>query len=221
MILNGHTIVNPGSAFLGAFKLTTKCSDENVEDIFASSPLTHTWTFDDAHSDLYIISNKYFLPAGLRFRFFVCPMLIDAWEDGEVDYVRKMLRDPSANLLTWKEIENLVSLGHLIGSHGLDHKPFDTMSNECLHEQLSKSQEAIFSRVGIMPTTFALPFGRLGGNGDEVKKIASKYYLRTYLSDNKLPLFSTNGLINRRHSEFGKGYVRSLSIGIANLIGIR
>jgi hypothetical protein len=221
MNLNGHRLCDPSKFFLHNHRLCSIGSDDFNEDHVARSMRLHTWSFDDAHSDLLRIADRHFNPLGIRFRFFVCPDLIDKTELGRKDYVCAQLKDKNARLLDWNNIRYLISCGHYIGSHGLDHAAFDCMSIEEVSRQLTISKYRIAENVGILPDTFAVPFGRLHLDNAEMSNLIFKCYSRVYLSDNRIPLGSYNGFVNRRHAEFGQGYFRSLAIGGLNIYGIR
>ena len=220
MNLNGHKIVKPSKIFLLSHKLSSVDSTVELEDKVTRSITSHSWSFDDAHSDLLRIADTYFNPLDIKFRFFVSPDLIWHTEKRNYNFVCSQLKDNSAKLLNWIDISYLISCGHHIGSHGLDHSAFDDMSALEVSRQLSLSKERIAEKTGKIPDTFAIPFGRLGKNSSMVTDLVFKNYTRLYLSDNRLPLGSINGTINRRHSEFGQGYLRALAIGVFNIIGL-
>lgn len=183
------------------------------EDVAATSFLKHTWSFDDGHVDLLKLADEFFNPAGVKFRFFICPHLIDLWEIGEIERVKSALIDPDANLLSWKDINYLISCGHFLGSHGLDHKDFSTLSTAQAVAQFRRSQELLNERTDQWVDTFAFPFGRVDKDVKIVIESGLTYYRRLYFSDNRQPIASNGTIINRRHAEVGPELVRGICAG--------
>ena len=109
MILNGHKITKKTNIIALLHKSLSVSSTEENEDSNCRSIIFHVWTFDDAHNDLLLLADKFFNPNNLIFRFFVCPKLIDATENGNFSFVREKLRDKKAKLLNWQEIKYLLS----------------------------------------------------------------------------------------------------------------
>jgi peptidoglycan/xylan/chitin deacetylase (PgdA/CDA1 family) len=63
-------------------------------------------------------------------------------------------------MLNWAEIEQLASQGATIGSHSASHPNFARISEAKAEEELYESRLAIASRIGISPTSFAIPMGQ-------------------------------------------------------------
>lgn len=188
------------------------------EDNSAKSFLQHTWSFDDGHVDLLKLADEFFNPVGVKFRFFICPSLIDLWEKGKIECVRGALIDPNAKLLSWKDINYLISCGHILGSHGLDHKNFSMLSTAEAIVQFQRSQELLNERTDQWVDTFAFPFGRVDKDVKIVAELGLKYYKRLYFSDNREPIFSNGTFINRRHAEVGPELIRGMCAGGVSMI---
>ena len=188
---------------------------------YARSAFVHTWSFDDAHYDLLKISDEYFNPLGITFRFFVCPQLIDEYSAGNIEYVRMSLQDRDAKLLDWTDIKYLISCGHKLGSHGLDHKHFSSLTKDQIKRQFTHSHQLLHQRTGVKVDTFAFPFGRVDVNNTFIFTEGFKTYRKLYLSDNRIMLNDSGGLVNRRHAEIGPEFLKGLLAGNMNIFGLK
>lgn len=224
MILNGHIACKRNAVFRYFFRKLTVAASGTNSKAYAKSLTRHVWTFDDALTDQFDkIYLEYFRPEGLVFQFFVCPRLVDEWEAGNFDYVRRQLSNPDANLLGWEQIGRLAEAGNLLGSHGVDHTPFTGLTAEQAAEQLEQSREMIKARTGRTPTSFAFPLGYVKPSSIEASIHARKWYDEVHLSDNSIPIGQVaDGVFNRRHGEFGMCASRGLVAGALNIaLGIR
>lgn len=224
MILNGHVACRRNQLFRRMFgKMSVTASSVNNR-AHARSLTTHVWTFDDALTDQFAeIFQEYFEPAGLVFQFFVCPKLVDEWELGNFEYVRRQLNNPAAELLNWDQIGRLAESGNILGSHGIDHTPFSGIGSEQAAHQLELSKEMIKIRTGKEPRSFAFPLGFVTPSSIEASLHARKWYDEVYLSDNSLAIGELkDGVFNRRHGEFGMCATRGLLVGALNIVfGLR
>lgn len=219
MILNGHLACENNELFQWLFRKT--CVGANHESIqaYGRSLAKHVWTFDDGLTDQLEIYLEYFQPERLVFQFFVCPKLIDEWEVGNFEYVRRQLGNPRAELMSWDSIGRLIESGNTIGSHGIDHTSFSTMSTDQSVEQLERSRDMIKQRIGCVPTSFAFPYGVVSPSSLAASLLARKLYQEVYLSDNSMAIGEiADGVFNRRHSEFGVCAARGLLIGALNIL---
>lgn len=206
MILNGHKIKNNGRLVEFLHKTCFRSATDQAEDAFADSVFRHTWTFDDCHRDLIEIDSRLARTGDIKFKFFVCPALIDDYSIGNEEFARSQLKDRFANLLNWDEIGRLKERGHSIGLHGHDHSDFNEMTQDEVIEQQENSIELLLQRSGVKTESFALPFGRLRSpsysGSDMILSVSRRYFKRIYLSDNRFKPGKFNDLYNRRHSEF-------------------
>jgi peptidoglycan/xylan/chitin deacetylase (PgdA/CDA1 family) len=65
-------------------------------------------------------------------------------------------------MLSWSEIERVAALGAEIGSHSVTHPNFGTLDPSRVADEIGQSRQVIAARTGILPTTFAIPFGQSG-----------------------------------------------------------
>ncbi len=63
-------------------------------------------------------------------------------------------------LLDWREIEQLAAGGAAIGSHSVTHPSFGRLERDAVEYELDESRRTIESRLGILPTEFAIPLGQ-------------------------------------------------------------
>ncbi len=92
--------------------------------------------------------------------------------------------------LSWSDLETLRDAGMHVGSHGLDHRLLDDLSEEELERQLAESRRALEDRLRIEVTTLALP----GGSGaDRAPLVARRMGYRSILG-------SEPALAERRHA---------------------
>jgi peptidoglycan/xylan/chitin deacetylase (PgdA/CDA1 family) len=218
MILNGHTISGESNNLMQTLCPLFSSATNLAEDRAANSIRHVTWTFDDCHMDLLEIDQILRLRFGITFRFFVSPLLIDRYSSGSIEFVRDQLRDPTATLLNWDEIGALLENGHVLGLHGYDHSDFNVMSRPQIIDQHEQSIELLHRRLGVYSDSFAFPFGRVSDSDDVLKSnqimLTKRYFDRIYLSDNRLPLFRSDNVFNRRHAEFGDSFVVSFIKGL-------
>lgn len=98
---------------------------------------------------------------GARGCFFVCPELV-----GETDYSRiasfctSRLRIPPAELMSWSDLESLLSRGHEVGAHTMTHPALATLEADRLHEEIEGSRAVLSARLGDV-RHFSWPYGRL------------------------------------------------------------
>ena len=95
---------------------------------------------------------------GISACFFICPDMVGknraALEDefsGELGNEKRMM--------TWEEIEELLALGHEIGSHTLDHSVLAALPLDEARRQVIKSKKVLDDRLGEVQH-FAWPRGR-------------------------------------------------------------
>ena len=225
MILNGHKLsrrFGPVSHLVSS--VFSRTYEEAIEDFIANSLSVHFWTFDDCHLDLMRIHSELFEPRKIGFKFFVSPKLIDAWSNGEILFVRSQLRDSTAKLLGWDQVNFLLDKGHLLGLHGYDHSDFLLLSDSEIVDQHESSIQLLKDRTGISTDSFALPFGRVSSASacqvSRLMTLTKSYFRKIYLSDNHFsPGASHDGLIvNRRHAELGVSLPASVAKGALQCI---
>jgi peptidoglycan/xylan/chitin deacetylase (PgdA/CDA1 family) len=66
---------------------------------------------------------------------------------------------PDAGLLDWEGLGRLVEAGWEVGAHGVSHRPLTHLDDAELEAEYEGAREAIQMRLGIVPRTFAYPYG--------------------------------------------------------------
>jgi peptidoglycan/xylan/chitin deacetylase (PgdA/CDA1 family) len=66
----------------------------------------------------------------------------------------------AGGMLSWSGVEKLVALGGEVGSHSATHPDFGKLDPARLHDELTGSRRTFQQRIGIAPTTFAIPLGQ-------------------------------------------------------------
>jgi peptidoglycan/xylan/chitin deacetylase (PgdA/CDA1 family) len=76
------------------------------------------------------------------------------------EWCEQQERSRSGNILSWRQIEELMAEGAELGSHSATHPDFGKLEPERLEEELAGSRQTIERRAGVAPVTFAIPLGQ-------------------------------------------------------------
>jgi peptidoglycan/xylan/chitin deacetylase (PgdA/CDA1 family) len=106
-------------------------------------------TFDDGLQSVIDNAAPILADYGIPWMFFV----VTDWAEGKHNW------DPAV-IAGWDAIERAASLGGSIGSHAVTHPNFGRISAQQAELELYESRLVIESRLGIVPTAFAIPFGQ-------------------------------------------------------------
>ena len=63
-------------------------------------------------------------------------------------------------VLNWSELEQVMKLGAELGSHSVSHPNFGQLEASRVTDELANSRRMMEARLGVAPTTFAIPFGQ-------------------------------------------------------------
>lgn len=159
---------------------------ESLLDLLDRIPATEvTLTFDDGFHSSYEAIKR------LRNRkaiFFVCPEYINRagtsqWQEF---FYKNLLRTESLNdreLLeavrpaSWDQLKELVSMGHAIGSHSMNHARLSRIvSQKELEQEIIGSAEMIEYKLGVKVNAIAYPFGKIGSIDEMAMKMIRKRY---------------------------------------------
>ncbi len=75
-------------------------------------------------------------------------------------------------VLSWAGVGDLVNAGVDMGSHSATHPDFGKISLAQMHDELAGSRDLIMQRIGMAPTSFAIPFGQSANWTDDAGKAA-------------------------------------------------
>lgn len=127
-------------------------------------------TFDDGYADNAELAAPILRTYNLRSAFYVTT--------GYIDTKTQTFWDQDARVrsrwMTWSQVRELASLGHEIGSHTASHADLATLRAEDVQHELESSRDTLVQRVGILPTHFAVPFGRTFSTLPLTQKIANR-----------------------------------------------
>jgi peptidoglycan/xylan/chitin deacetylase (PgdA/CDA1 family) len=117
------------------------------------------FSFDDGYESAYRaagILNQY----GIKACFFVCPSVLAESHSRTADeFCRLRLHTDPRGFLSWKQVEQLTSQGHEIGSHTQTHRQLSKLSCDGLEEEIGGSADLLRRRIGVVKH-FAWPYGR-------------------------------------------------------------
>lgn len=113
-------------------------------------------TFDDGFKSNLNIARRLH-DVGVQSCFYV-PTDVVGLDQADVD---AFFRSPQAEgVLTWDDLEEIVALGHVVGSHCREHKPLIDQSDAQAEDQIKGSLAVLSERLG-SARHFAWPFGSL------------------------------------------------------------
>jgi peptidoglycan/xylan/chitin deacetylase (PgdA/CDA1 family) len=106
-------------------------------------------TFDDGLRSVLTNAAPILADYGVPWSLFV----VSDWTDQ---------RHPWGNdvMLSWNEVEQLMAAGAEIGSHSVTHPDFRWLGASEAADELEHSRRTIEQRLGIAPSTFAIPMGQ-------------------------------------------------------------
>ncbi len=166
---------------LGFKTITFDNVGENV-----SNPLIIT--FDDGYKDN--LNNA--LPILKKYNFksicFVVSSLIgksNIWDKNTNNYVYK-------ELLSKSDINEWLSNGMCIGSHGKNHKSLIKLSKNEIFDEIKDSKNDIENMIGLKINSFSYPFGKINSISSDIAKKTYKFAVSTMRSR-----FNTN-----KHKDF-------------------
>lgn len=111
-------------------------------------------TFDDGTLDFW----EHGRPALERLGFTATLFVVTGRVGGVSDWDRA-LGEPERPLMNWEQIEKLHRAGFEIGSHTETHRPLTGLNDEQVREEMVRSRETIFAKLGVAPNLLAYPRG--------------------------------------------------------------
>jgi peptidoglycan/xylan/chitin deacetylase (PgdA/CDA1 family) len=106
-------------------------------------------TFDDAWASVASEAAPILRDYGIPWTLFT----VTNWSDHVEGWSRGLI-------LSWQEIGRLMADGAVIGSHSVSHPDFGSLAPAQMLDELHDSREVIKDRLGVAPTTFAIPLGQ-------------------------------------------------------------
>ena len=106
-------------------------------------------TFDDGLKTVVTNAAPILAEHGIPWTFFV----VSDWADGRHGFGDDLM-------VSWDDVVSAAQAGASIGSHSVTHPNFGRLDAEVTARELFDSREVIEARTGIVPTSFAIPFGQ-------------------------------------------------------------
>jgi peptidoglycan/xylan/chitin deacetylase (PgdA/CDA1 family) len=106
-------------------------------------------TFDDGRISVATRAAPILKKYGIPWSLFV----VTTWSNHTNDWSR-------SRIVSWKDIERLISDGVEIGSHSLTHPDFGKIGVQQMADELTESRATIEKRLGFSPLSFAIPYGQ-------------------------------------------------------------
>ena len=168
-ILTYHTLVPKPSLYVYSTSLTQFREHLRwISQIPSSSLLIESRpdvTFDDGR----VSDHQFALPVledyKVRATFFVSAGLIEN----------------QADFMNWRQVRELISLGHSVQSHGWSHLLLTQVSKLTLYRELEMSKKKLEDRLGVLVDSISLPGGRW--NADVLYACGQVGYRRVFHSD--------------------------------------
>lgn len=168
-------------------------------------------TFDDGFYSNYLVAKEILDPLGIHAIFFVPTGFLDAKSRNKqkkfiVQNIYKGKYFPDFNPaemmpMGWENLSELISNGHLIGSHSINHLRLSEMDNtDLLEEEIILSGDRIEEILGTKVEHFAFPFGDIGSISKKALDIAGTRYKYIYSGIRGRNTSNTNPLAIRRES---------------------
>jgi peptidoglycan/xylan/chitin deacetylase (PgdA/CDA1 family) len=160
------------------------------------------FSFDDGFEECYTHIAPVLEAFEVNAAFFINPNFVDGDEKYIREFTTNTVKTPDKKPMTWVQIKNLQSRGHIIGSHTLDHYNINDDNETVLIHQIVDSKKIIAQYLGVPCLYFAFPFGRLEHANARSIDIATKHYPYVFSQSDYKNYFSFDGkVINRRHFE--------------------
>jgi len=158
-------------------------------------------TYDDGFEECYTVIAPILEKYGCRGTFFINSNYIESNEEYENEFNLR-IHNSTKSPMNWNQIRGLHEKGHMIGSHGLDHKNLSLLSNEEIEFQVFKNKKILEDKLNYQCDYFAWAYGLLKDFPENAFKITSKYHKHIFSADNHINYFSYKGeVLNRRHLE--------------------
>jgi peptidoglycan/xylan/chitin deacetylase (PgdA/CDA1 family) len=106
-------------------------------------------TFDDGMRSVLTHAAPILAEYGLPWTLFV----VSDWSEGKGPWGEDIV-------LGWRDIEKLMAMGGELGSHSVTHPDFTQLEPSVIIDELGSSRRMIGERLGVVPSSFAIPFGQ-------------------------------------------------------------
>lgn len=160
-----------------------------------------SFTFDDGFTECYSIIAPLLEKYGTRGAFFINAAYIESDMTYQREFYERIFTY-TKKPMNWEQVTKLHQMGHLIGSHNLDHTNFLELSDEDIEFQLSENKKILEAMLDYQCDYFAWTYGQMKHFPDNALKITQKYHPYIFSGTNYKNYFSFDGqVLNRRHIE--------------------
>jgi peptidoglycan/xylan/chitin deacetylase (PgdA/CDA1 family) len=215
-ILNGHYIDTDNETSNNQFYDTLNQLSKEVDFISfkEGSELVHSkkiphkqklvcMSFDDGYEECFTKIKPVLDTFNIKAAFFICPNYVEATPQYIDDFLKNQVFLNTLKLpMSWAQIKQLHSEGHLIGSHTLNHINCRETPIDVLDFELKETKRIIESKLQTSCDHFAYTYGKIEHFSEQALACAEKYYTYIYSQAGHRDYFSFEGrVINRRHFE--------------------
>ena len=148
-------------------------------------------SFDDGFFSNYQVAKKILKPLEIKAVFFIPSGFIDSSISNENErYIQENIYDGELSsdiqqvtmkAMSWKNLSELVDMGHIIGSHSKNHLRLSDINDiDLLEEEIISSGDRIEQILGIKVEHFAFPFGDINSVNKKVLELARTRYKYIY-----------------------------------------
>ena len=120
-------------------------------------------TVDDAWTSAAEYIAPILRKRGLPWTLFV----VSGWSDHADDWTRK-------DILNWDQLRGLMGGDLEIGSHSVSHPDFSKLTADEMKRELELSLDAITENLGVIPKSFAIPYGQSANWNAMAQDLAKK-----------------------------------------------
>lgn len=160
-----------------------------------------SFSFDDGFEECYTVIAPLLEKYNCRGAFFINANYIDSDLVYQNEFNKRIVIS-TKKPMTWLQVKDLHSRGHLIGSHNLDHTNFEFLNEDEIENQLKINKEILEKNLNYNCEYFAWTYGQIKHFPKSALEVSLKYYKYIYSGTNYKKYFSYDGkVLNRRHHE--------------------
>ena len=143
------------------------------------------FAFDDGFASNYALAKQCLAEHGVKALFFVCPGLIELPASDQRAGIAAHIFDgrraadslpEELRLMSWTELEELGSLGHCIGCHGMSHRRLSLLEGDGLRREIVDAGDLLERRLGGPVSWFAFAFGDIDSISRPALRVISEKY---------------------------------------------
>jgi len=141
--------------------------------------------FDDGFVSNHALAKQCLAEHGVKALFFVCPGLIELAAGDQREAIAARIFDgrlaaaglpEDLRLMSWTELEELGSLGHSIGCHGMSHRRLSLLEGDDLCHEIVDGGDLLERRLGGPVSWFAFAFGDIDSISRPALRVISEKY---------------------------------------------